>query len=94
MRRSHLPFCRQRERCSGLDHKHLRHRDDDVYFSLEAIAINLLPMFVTNGYQFYKAEDWQGLVAHPLAVCCGHAVALVVFSVFYSPSWNDVISAL
>ena len=29
---------------------------------LEAIAINLLPMFFTNGYQFYKAENHRQLL--------------------------------
>ena len=45
---------------------------------LEAIAINLLPMFVTNGYQFYKAEPSTtfGLL---LAIC----LSFVIFSSYF-----------
>ena len=50
---------------------------------LEAIAINLLPMFVTNGYQFYKADDHKALLRTywPFAVVM-LLPFLSVFSVF------------
>lgn len=61
---------------------------------LEAIAINLLPMFVTNGYQFYKAEDHKALLRTywPFAVVM--LLFLSVFSVFTARLGNDVIRLL
>jgi len=61
---------------------------------LDAIAINLLPMFVTNGYQFYQAEDHKALVRSywPFAVVMLFFLSL--FSVFTASLGNDGIRLL
>jgi uncharacterized membrane protein YfcA len=61
---------------------------------LEAIAINLLPMFVTNGYQFYKAENHRQLLRTywPFAVML--LLFLALFSILAADLGNDVIRLL
>lgn len=61
---------------------------------LDAIAINLLPMFVTNAYQFYKAESHKAVLRAywPFAVVL--LFFLSIFSVFTVQLGNDVIRLL
>ncbi|EHI49504.1 protein of unknown function DUF81 [SAR116 cluster alpha proteobacterium HIMB100] len=61
---------------------------------LEAIAINLLPMFITNGYQFYKAEDHKALLRSYWPFAFVMLIFLFVFSVFAARLGNDVIRLL
>ena len=49
---------------------------------LEAIAINLLPMFFTNGYQFYKAENHRQLLRTYWPFTVMLLLFLALFSVF------------
>lgn len=61
---------------------------------LDAIAINLLPMFVTNGYQFYKAENYKALIRTYWPFALVMLVFLSVFSLFTAQLGNDVIRLL
>ena len=61
---------------------------------LEAIAINLLPMFFTNGYQFYKAENHRQLLRTYWPFTVMLLLFLALFSVFAAGLGNDIIRLL
>ena len=61
---------------------------------LEAIAINLLPMFVTNGYQFYKAENHRRTLITYWPFALVLLFFLSIFSVVTAKLGNNVIGLL
>ena len=61
---------------------------------LDAIAINLLPMFVTNGYQFYQAEDHKAVLRAYWPFALVMLVFLSVLSVFTVHLGNDLVRLL
>ena len=61
---------------------------------LEAIAINLLPMFVTNGYQFYKAKNHRQLLRTYWPFALVLLFFLSIFSVMTAKLGNNVIGLL
>ncbi len=61
---------------------------------LEAIAINLMPMFVTNGYQFCKAKDHRQLLGTYWPFALVLLFFLAIFSVITAKLGNHVIGLL
>ena len=61
---------------------------------IEAMAINILPMMVTNFYQFYRADSYRQLVRDYWQFATVMMIFLLIASFYAAGLGNDIIRML